>query len=69
MGQFQCLYEPLEWQMQRLPRREKGYTLELDSTVFERYGSSRDATHANTDGPATIRCRHVLSETHVLRHG
>ena len=39
MGQVQRLYEPLaEWQMQRLPRRAEGYTLDLDSTVLERYG-------------------------------
>ena len=39
MGQVQRLFEPLaEWQMQRLPRRSEGYTLDLDSTVFERYG-------------------------------
>src|SRR5579863_8954225 len=37
MGQVQRLFEPLtEWQ--RLPRRPEGYTLDLDSTVFERYG-------------------------------
>jgi hypothetical protein len=24
--------------MQRLPQRAEGYTLDLDSTVFERYG-------------------------------
>jgi len=70
VGQFQPSTNPLaEWQTQRLPRREKGYTLELDSTVFERYGSSRDTTHTNTEGPATIRCRHVLSAAHFLRHG
>jgi hypothetical protein len=39
MGQVQRLYKPLaEWQMQRLPQRAEGYTLDLDSTVFERYG-------------------------------
>jgi hypothetical protein len=32
-------YAPLcEWQMQRLPQRADGYSLDLDSTVFERYG-------------------------------
>lgn len=37
MGQVQRLFEPLaEWQMQRLPQRAEGYTLDLDSTVFER---------------------------------
>ncbi len=39
MGEVQRLFEPLaEWQMQRLPQRVEGYTLDLDSTVFERYG-------------------------------
>ena len=33
------LYQPLaEWRMQRLPQRGEGYTLDLDSTVFGRYG-------------------------------
>ena len=37
MGHVQRFYEPLtEWQMQRLPLRHEGYTLDLDSTVFER---------------------------------
>ena len=39
MGEVQRLFAPLaEWQMQRLPHRGEGYTLDLDSTVFERYG-------------------------------
>src|SRR3954471_143417 len=39
MGEVQRLFEPLaEWQMHRLPPRVEGYTLDLDSTVFERYG-------------------------------
>ena len=39
MGQVQRWFEPLaEWQMQRLPLRDEGYTLDLDSTVLERYG-------------------------------
>jgi hypothetical protein len=37
MGQVQRPYEPLgEWQMERLPQRPDGYTLDLDSTVFDR---------------------------------
>ena len=44
MGQVQRLYEPLaEWQMERLAQRGEGYTLDLDSTVFERYGSGQFA--------------------------
>jgi len=61
MGQVQRLFEPLaEWQMQRLPQHSEGYTLDLDSTVFERYGKqegrSKGTTRASTDGPAIILC-------------
>lgn len=28
----------MEWQMQRVPARAEGYSLDLDSTIFERYG-------------------------------
>jgi hypothetical protein len=39
MGNVQRLFEPLaQWQMERVPLRSEGYTLDLDSTVFERYG-------------------------------
>ncbi|HLJ14137.1 MAG TPA: hypothetical protein VKV15_06545 [Bryobacteraceae bacterium] len=39
MGQVQRFYEPMaEWQMQRLPPRQAGYSLDLDSTALERYG-------------------------------
>ena len=37
-------FEPLwAWQLERLPRREEGYSLDLDSTVFERYGKQEGA--------------------------
>jgi hypothetical protein len=39
MGEVQRFFEPMtEWQMQRLPLRREGYILDMDSTVFERYG-------------------------------
>ena len=39
MGDVHRLFDPLaEWQMERLPVRNDGYSLDLDSTVFERYG-------------------------------
>jgi hypothetical protein len=39
VGDVQRLYEPLtEGQMQRIPPRPSGYTLDPDSTVAERYG-------------------------------
>ena len=34
-GMVVRLYEPLwAWQLERLPKREEGYSLDLDSTVF-----------------------------------
>jgi hypothetical protein len=61
MGEVQRLFEPLaEWQMQRLPPRVEGYTLDLDSTVFERYGKQEGSLKGhnprNTDGPVIIHC-------------
>src|SRR5258707_4676457 len=45
MGQVQRLYEPLaEWQMQRLPQREEGYTLDLDSTALRPAGGFAQGT-------------------------
>jgi hypothetical protein len=39
MGNVRRLFEPLKrWELQRLPVRPDGYSLDLDSTVFERYG-------------------------------
>ena len=50
MGHVQRLYEPLaEWQMQRLPLRRDGYTLDLDSTVFERYGKQEGSLNLNPE--------------------
>jgi len=37
-------YEPLwAWQLARVPQRAEGYSLDLDSTVFERYGQQEGA--------------------------
>ena len=32
-----------QWQIERLPERTEGYSLDLDSTVFERYGRQQGA--------------------------
>lgn len=38
-GMVVRMYEPLwAWLVERLPQRSEGYSLDLDSTVFERYG-------------------------------
>jgi hypothetical protein len=74
MGQVQRLYEPLtEWQMQRLPRRVEGYTLDLDSTVFERYGKQQGSLKGHNPHKHGRPSHHpllaVLSEAHFLLHG
>jgi hypothetical protein len=74
MGQVQRLYEPMaEWQMQRLPQREDGYTLDLDSTVFERYGQQEGSLKGHNPRKHGRPSHHpllaVLSEAHFLLHG
>jgi hypothetical protein len=74
MGQVQRLFEPLaEWQMQRMPRRSEGYTLDLDSTVFERYGQQEGSLKGHNPRKHGRPSHHpllaVLSEAHFLLHG
>jgi hypothetical protein len=74
MGQVQRLYEPLtEWQMARLPVRPDGYTLDLDSTVFERYGKQEGSLKGHNPRKHGRPSHHpllaVLSEAHFLLHG
>jgi len=74
MGQVQRFYEPLaEWQMQRLPLRAEGYTLDLDSTVFERYGKQQGSLKGHNPRKHGRPSHHpllaVLSEAHFLLHG
>ena len=74
MGHVQRLYEPLtEWQMQRLPLRAEGYTLDLDSTVFERYGNQQGSLKGHNPRKHGRPSHHpllaVLSEAHFLLHG
>ena len=74
MGQVQRLFEPLaEWQMQRLPQRHEGYTLDLDSTVFERYGRQEGSLKGHNPRKHGRPSHHpllaVLCEAHFLLHG
>jgi hypothetical protein len=74
MGHVQRLYEPLsEWQMQRLPRRAEGYTVDLDSTVFERYGKQEGSLKGHNPRKHGRPSHHPLlavwSEAHFLLHG
>jgi hypothetical protein len=74
MGHVQRLYEPLaEWQMERLPLRADSYTLDLDSTVFERYGQQEGSLKGHNPRKHGRPSHHpllaVLSEAHFLLHG
>src|SRR3954470_14577975 len=74
MGEVQRLFEPLaEWQMHRLPQRVEGYTLDLDSTVFERYGKQEGSLKGHNPRKHGRPSHHpllaVLSEAHFLLHG
>jgi hypothetical protein len=74
MGHIQRLYEPLaEWLMERLPLRPDGYTLDLDSTVFERYGKQEGSLKGHNPRKHGRPSHHpllaVLSEARFLLHG
>jgi hypothetical protein len=74
MGQVQRLFAPLaEWQMERLPQRSEGYTLDLDSTVFERYGRQEGSLKGHNPRKHGRPSHHpllaVLNEAHFLLHG
>jgi hypothetical protein len=74
MGHVQRFYEPLgEWQMARLPQRCDGYTLDLDSTVFERYGKQEGSLKGHNPRKHGRPSHHpllaVLGEAHFLLHG
>ena len=74
MGEVHQLYAPLaEWQMQRLPKRADGYSLDLDSTVFERYGEQEGSLKGHNPRKPGRPSHHpllaVLAEAHFLLHG
>jgi hypothetical protein len=59
--------------MARLPLRPDGYALDLDSTVFERYGRQEGSLKGHNPRKNGRRRHHpllgVLAETHFLPHG
>jgi hypothetical protein len=74
MGEVHQLYGPLtEWQMERLPQRIEGYSLDLDSTVFERYGEQEGSLKGYNPRKHGRPSHHpllaVLAEAHFLLHG
>jgi len=74
MGDVHRLFDPLaEWQMERLPVRNDGYSLDLDSTVFERYGQQEGSLKGHNPRKHGRPSHHpllaVLAEAHFLLHG
>ena len=74
MGEVHQLYAPLtEWQLERLPMRVEGYSLDLDSTVFERYGAQEGSLKGHNPRKHGRPSHHpllaALAEAHFLLHG
>ena len=61
------------WQLARLPECSAGYSLDLDSTVFERYGQQQGALRGPNPRKHGRPSHHplvaVLAEAHFLLHG
>lgn len=74
IGNVERLFAPFfEWRMERLPVRAEGYSLDLDSTVFERNGQ-REGVLKGYNPHKHGRPNHhpllaVLSESHLNLHG
>lgn len=74
MSQIQAFFEPLfRWQIERLPKREEGYSLDLDSTVFERYGQQEGAKKGHNPKKHGRTSHHpilgILAEAYFVVHG
>jgi hypothetical protein len=73
-GQCQHFFSGLwSWQLERLPECSAGYSLDLDSTVFERYGQQQGALRGPNPRKHGRPSHHplvaVLAEAHFLLHG
>ncbi|HEX2713860.1 MAG TPA: IS1380 family transposase [Candidatus Acidoferrales bacterium] len=73
-GQCQRFFSGLwSWQLARLPECSSGYSLDLDSTVFERYGHQQGALRGPNPRKHGRPSHHplvaVLAEAHFLLHG
>ena len=73
-GMVVRMYEPLwAWQVGRLPKRAQGYSLDLDSTVFERYGQQEGVKRGYNPRKPGRGSHHpllaVLGEAYFILHG
>lgn len=74
MGQVQRFFDPLfQWLIERLPSIPEGYTLDMDSTVFERYGKQEGALKGHNPKKRGRPSHHpllaMLAEAHFVLHG
>ncbi len=73
-GMVVRMYEPLwAWQLARVARREGGYSLDLDSTVFEHYGKQEGVKKGYNPKKHGRGSHHpllaVLGEGYFILHG
>jgi hypothetical protein len=74
MKEVQEFFEPItEWMMERVPQRVGGYSLDLDSTVFERHGQQQEGALKGYNPRRPGRLSHhpllaVLAESHFIMH-
>ena len=73
MGQVEALYGGLtRWVLSRVPARKEGYSLDLDSTIFERYGRQEGATRGYNPRKPGRNSHHpllgVLAESCTVVH-
>jgi hypothetical protein len=70
---YQFYSKLTEWQIERLPERSAGYSLDLDSTVFERYGQQEGALKGYNPKKHGRASHHpllaILGEAHFVLHG
>jgi hypothetical protein len=61
-----------QWQIERLPERTEGYSLDLDSTVFERYGRQQGALKGYNPKKHGRPSHHpllaIMAEAHFVLH-
>lgn len=61
-----------QWQIQRLPERPEGYSIDLDSTVFERYGQQQGALKGYNPKKHGRPSHHpllaIMAEAHFVLH-
>lgn len=74
MKQVHMFFEPMwRWMLGRLPHRDEGYTLDLDSTLFQRYGRQEGAAKGYNPQKPGRSTHHpilaVLAEAHFILHG